>query len=31
MHPRKAVEVNLKTNPSIETKVDKGYVKIWTG
>ena len=27
MHPRKAVEVNLKTNTNIETKVDQSYVK----
>ena len=27
MHPRKAVEVNLKTNTNIETKVEQSYVK----
>ena len=27
MHPRKAVEVNLKTNTNIDTKVDQSYVK----
>ena len=27
MHPRKAVDVNLKTDPNIETKVDQSYVK----
>ena len=27
MHTRKAVDVNLKTDPNIETKVDQSYVK----
>ena len=27
MHPRKAVDVNLKTDPNIEMKVDQSYVK----
>ena len=26
MHPRKAVDVNLKTDPNIEAKVDQSYV-----